>query len=336
MLARLHVLLPFSLQVREGETFPVNEYIEDGYKIRVLLPVKTDVPASPGTADEVLINGRPAVSCNGLRVDFYKEEFDRSVTKECDPPYEFMAKAVNSFLARLRYVTRAQKVQPIVFPQMPWRLEYLNDDGTELEEQEGLVRGRATIRMSFNAIGLTKQVWDNIHELDTEFQSPAWDDLLLDAYDTLPQIEPAVVLGATSLEVFIGDVLDKLAKRSSVPKKMWDWLNARGHRTPSVDEQFDVLLRILVGYSLKEDPELWKGVMDLKLARNSFVHAGVAKIRRKPITDEDAGRLLNNAKKVVRTVRKRLPEQLQWREFRSEIEWKWKMRLVTDESDEAT
>ena len=217
MLARLHVLLPFSLQVPEGEALPVYEYMEDGYKVRVFPPVKTDVPASAGTADKVQINGRPAVSYNGLRIEFYKEEFNRTETQECDPPYEFLAKAVNSFLTRLRYVTRAHKVRPIAFPQVPWRLEYLNDDGTKLEKQEGLSRSRGALTFSFEYIGLTKQVWDNIHELDTDFQSPAWVDLLLDAEGALPQIGPALVLAATALEVFIEDVLDKTSQAKLCP-----------------------------------------------------------------------------------------------------------------------
>ena len=337
MLARLHVLLPFWLHVPVEETFPVYEYIEDGYGVRVLLPVKTDVPASAGTADEVLINGRPAVSCNGLRIDFYKEEFDRTVTQECDPPYEFMAEAVNSFLARLRYVTRAPKVRPIAFPQVPWRLEYLNDDGTELEKQEGLPRVRGAIKFSFEYIGLTKQVWDNIRELDTDFQCPAWDDLLLDAYDMLPQIGPALVLAVTALEVFIGDVLDKLAKRSSVPEKIRNRLNERDWRkAPSLDEQFDVLLGFLLGYSLKEDLKLWEGVMNLRSARNSFVHEGVAKVGGNPITDQDARWLLDTVDKVVRTVRKRLPKELQWREFKHATKVSARWRLLKEESDEAT
>ena len=38
MIARLFVLLPFSLTVPEGEQFPVYEYEDDGYRIRVYPP----------------------------------------------------------------------------------------------------------------------------------------------------------------------------------------------------------------------------------------------------------------------------------------------------------
>ena len=35
MITRLHVLLPFSVQVPEGESFTVYSYAEDGYDVRV-------------------------------------------------------------------------------------------------------------------------------------------------------------------------------------------------------------------------------------------------------------------------------------------------------------
>jgi hypothetical protein len=191
VIARLYVLLPFSLQIPEGETFHVREYIEHGYRIQVFPPAQSDLPGSNGPVDELTMEGRPAISVNALRIDFCKVEFDKRSSTDCDPSYEIMNQAINSFLVRLRYVTRAAQIRPIDFPESTlWRLEYLNDSGAELAKQEGLVRGRGAIAFSFRYIGLTSPVWDSVHDLPPDFQPPTWDDLILDAYDALPEIGP--------------------------------------------------------------------------------------------------------------------------------------------------
>lgn len=337
MIARLHVLLPFSVQVPEGELFTVYEYVEDGYGVRVYPPVKSEVPARAGTVDQLQINGRPAESYNVFKVDFSREEFDRSTGSEADPPFELMAKTVNSFLGRLRYVTRASKVRPVSFPHVPWRLRYLNDDHTELEKEEGLIRGRGAVEFSLEFIGITREVWDDIHHLESNFQGPTWNDLLLDAHDTLPQIGPTLVLAATALEVFIAETLDSLAKQSSIPEALWSWLNTRDYlKAPNTEEQFDELLNMLCGYSLKQDQELWEPFMNLKSARNTFVHEGVARIGRAPATEEDTRRLLASAVQIIQSVGKRLPEDLKWKEYKHELKVNAQWKMFEDESEEAT
>ena len=337
MIARLHVLLPFSVQVPEGEPFTVYSYVEDGYDVRVYPPVKSEMPASAGTVDQLQINGRPAESYNALRIDFHREKFDRLSGLEADPSYDFIAKAVNSFLSRLRHVTRSSKVRPVNFPRLPWRLQYLNDDGTELVKEEGLVRGRGALEFSLDFIGITKEVWNDIHDLEPDFQASIWNDLLLDAHHTLPQIGPTLVLAATALEVFIAQILDSLAKQSSIPKPLWTWLNTREWlRAPTIEEQFDVLLNVLCGYSLKQDQELWEPFMNLKTARNTFVHEGVAKIGGTPVTEEDSRRLLSSATKIIQAVRERLPEELQWKEYTHECKVSAQWKFFGDESKDTT
>lgn len=128
MIAKFHLLLPFSLQVPEGEKFKVFSYEENGYRVSVYPPAQSEVPAGVATPDKTLMNGRPYISCNALRFDFHKEEFDCLLENELDPPLDFMANTVNSFLSRLRYVTRAFRVRPVDFKNIPWKLRYLNDD----------------------------------------------------------------------------------------------------------------------------------------------------------------------------------------------------------------
>ncbi len=144
MLARLFVLLPFSLTIPEGEQFPVYEYADQGYLVRVCPPRRSDRPGAPlDDVDEILLDGAPAYQGDALWIDFHKESFDRSKVSldrgMLDPPQDVLRRAVSSFLMRLRHVIRAPNVRPD-FPVGTWRIRYLNDDGTELEPDERLVR----------------------------------------------------------------------------------------------------------------------------------------------------------------------------------------------------
>jgi len=113
-------------------------------------------------------------------------------------------------LLRLRYVARAGQVRPVDFPHVSWRITYLNDDETELKEDEQMLRGRGALRFAVEWTVLNKKVWEDMHALPPNFQAPPWESLLLDARAELPDIGPAIVLAATALEVFSAHILDQL------------------------------------------------------------------------------------------------------------------------------
>jgi hypothetical protein len=227
-------------------------------------------------------------------------------------------------LDRLRFVTRGFRVKPLDVPHTTWRITYLNNDETELSKEEGLVRGRGAIGFHLHWTAVTSQVWDDIHQLPPDYVSPAWDTLLLDAANLLPEIGPPVVLAATALEVFISYILNELAERSTVPRELWTWINNRGDgigwlREPTVEEQFDMLLHVLLGISLKENNRLWEAFRHLRQARNSFVHGGRARIGKQVLTAEDAQRLIPAAVEIIRFIRDRLPEDMQWPIYRHNL-----------------
>lgn len=222
MLARLYVLLPFSLTIAENEQFPVCQYADEGYDIRVFPTGRSDRPGPPpGDVDQILIDGKPAFQADALRIHFNKESFDRSKEgTRFDPPLEVVRRAVNSFLVRLRHVAHAAHARALDlrdFRTVTWRVRYLNDDETELEPDEKLVRGGGVLHWSLSWIAVTKEVWEDVHTLPADYEPPPWEELLLDAQSDLPRVGPAVVLAATALEVFISHALDGLAARSSVP-----------------------------------------------------------------------------------------------------------------------
>ena len=77
MIARLVVVLPFSFVVPDGAQFSICPATIDGYVVRVLPPVKTDLPVADDEPIEISIDDVPAFRVNGLRVDFHKDQFDR-------------------------------------------------------------------------------------------------------------------------------------------------------------------------------------------------------------------------------------------------------------------
>src|SRR5436309_1808983 len=331
MIARLLVLLPFHLLVPEGERYPVFHYEDRGYRVSEYPPGKSDRPTSLEAGDEVRLDGVRAVEADVLRIEFQKDDFDRREEALFDPPLDVIQDAIKSFLTRLRYAARAPQVRPapVDFPLMTYRIIYLNDDGTELPKAEGLVRVRGRLRFSFSYIALNGKVWGSIHELPVDFEPTPWEELLLDAQGDLPRIGPAVVLAATALEVFIGRKLDELASLKSLSPDLWTWITDRGNylRDPTVEEQYDVLLRCFTGYSLKSERQLWDSFMNLKSARNSFVHEGVARVGGAPVSVDDAKKLVDAASNVISKVREWLPEELHWPVFRHQVQIEMFKRL---------
>ena len=170
-------------------------------------------------------------------------------------------------------------------------------------------------------MGINEGVWKNIHQLPVDFTPLPWEDLRLDAQAALPHVGTAVVLAATSLEVFISQILDRLAATSDLPADVWKWLNDRGAwaRNPTTEEQFDILLRHFTGHSLKDNQALWKAFKNLRTARNSFVHEGIAKVGDKVLLHSDAENLVARANDIISWVRGCLPADRRWLEFEPSI-----------------
>ena len=294
-------------------------------------PMRSErAPAIDGP-EQLEIDGVAAFQADLLRIDFAKESFERGIESPWDPPEDIINRALNSFLLRLRHVARASQVRPLNFPfDTTWRLQYLNDDETELEKDEKFVSGRRALRFEISWIALNKAVWGNIHSLPPDYEPPSWDSLLLDANAELLRIGPSIVLAWTALEVFISQMLDQLATVKNVPTEFWTWINQRGDRLrePTVEEQYDALLKCLTGHSLKEEQKLWEYFKNLRTARNSFVHKGVAKVGGSPLNTEMTRKLIVSASMIIQKVREWLPPELHWPEFKHDIRVKFIRKLM--------
>jgi hypothetical protein len=333
MIARFEVVIPSGIAVAPEATFSPFEREVDGYTIRIYPPYRSRLdrsaleldspvplfeitsqlrPAEPHPAtDSVLIEGLPTVLADVLRIDFVGREFDRHSDSD-DPPVDLALRIANDFLARLRTLGRGGHVKPLD-PRAIWRITYLRDDESEFGPalDEGIVRARNSVRWRVKLLALRPSLWEEAEALDEDFEPTAWDTLLLDALDLLPEIGPVLVLAYTALETRIENALDVLAPRSRLSAEFWAWIRDRGgdwRAQPSVADQLDHLLRELGGRSLKDEPELWQAFRDLHKARNSFVHQGRAVIGDQSVTSERVGQLLALTGTIIDWIEELLPE----------------------------
>lgn len=322
MIARIHILLPYAFALPEKEVFTVYEYEIEGYQVRIYPPERSERADRYSDEENTTIDGITSFNADALRIDFQKEKFDRSIDAPDDPPAELVKKVANDFLTRLRYVTGASKIKLLDFPnRINWRLRYLKDDETELPKEKGLVRGKGGETFHISIFAVNKEIWKDVHSLDPFVELPVWKSLLLDAQAILPEIGPAIVLTNTALEVFISKTLDSLAASGIVDERLWKWINNRGYylKNPSTEEQYDFLSRFLIGKSIKENSNIWSKFKNLKTARNTFVHNGVAIIGNEMVTHEKALSLIANAKDIINFIKDELPEDLRWPEYKHEI-----------------
>nr|EDZ40419.1 MAG: Hypothetical protein CGL2_09314001 [Leptospirillum sp. Group II '5-way CG'] len=170
VIARLFVHLPFFLTIPEGEQFSVFEYEDSGIKVRVFPPLRSEKAPAIDVDQQIKIDGIPTSQADTLRIDFDKESFQRGKDDPCDPNESIIGRAINSFLIRLRHVARSPKVRMLNFPQVTWRLQYLNSDESEIEKDERLIRGRFARRASLSWIAVTKEVWNNIYSLPIDYE----------------------------------------------------------------------------------------------------------------------------------------------------------------------
>ncbi len=325
MIARLNVTLPFILTIPRKWSPKPHEYETNGYLIKFFPPTKSEFLKKDTRYEVCQINKISTIKADVLHIEFHKETFKRNKEAfhnirgiESEPSYSLINRAINSFLTRLRYVTQCSSIRLIDFPNMNWNLKYLNNDGNPLDKKKGLVR---TIINQYDPhypiIFIDKNKWDEIQTLLPDYIPPHWNTLILDARKLLPEVGPAIVLAATALEVFINQILNQLALRKDIQKEIWQWINNRDWwlKNPSVEEQYDKLLKILTGKSLKEEKDIWKALKNLKHARNSFVHCGVVKIGKRNITKIEAVKLINKTSEIIDFVETLIPPELKWATF---------------------
>lgn len=321
MIARLHVQLPFFILVVKNAQFVGYRYEIEGIEVRPHPPIKrTDLNRDGFQPREFKIDGEPARECDILRIDFHSPEFNRKSDGSRTPSNELIKTVVNDFICRLRYTTLGHWINELDFPNCFFQLEYLNDDYSKLDEIPGLIREDLRFKYSLNILNLTPKTWDDVHSLAVGEKLNSWRSLILDAKDLLPRVGPAIVLTYTALEILITKSLSIEAPKK-VGEDIWRWIEEIDYRkAPSVSEKYDELSSIVFGFSLKSDSVLWEGMKNIRSARNSFAHEGIAIIGNDEVTLAKAIELIEKATQIVELFEGMLPDSRQSKKFSHKVE----------------
>ncbi len=330
MIAQLHAQLPFELAVPEGEEFLLETYQVNEYAIQVGVPQRSDSAKTRPEDEQITINGKQIYFADVLAIRFYKDSFSRGAGSEIDPPYSVINFAIERHLERLKYVTQAAAIKSVEVPRCSWEMRYLEDDGSELKEEEGKLRFRGSRAFELRWIWCDAHVWADVLSLPEEFNPPQWRTLLTDAKGVLPHVGASLVLTFTSLEVFISETLASLQSKNTVPGELWQWINNRKNKlnNPSVEEGFSALLKMCCGHSLKEDKELWECFKNLQTARNRFVHEGEARVGGKVVDSDRALQFIGAAERITEVIREWLPEDVRWPTFQRKVELRFSKKIT--------
>ncbi|TAK27087.1 MAG: hypothetical protein EPO40_18255 [Myxococcaceae bacterium] len=334
MIARFRVALAFPLTLSSAEKLRSYNVSWAGHEFVVQPPYQSELqtellsqsvapitelveklrPAAViGQSPNETIAGAPALHANALQIEVHRESFDRRralADADRDPPASLFFEVANSLLRRLRSVTQSGLIRPLLEKQCFWRIDYLKDDGVDLEIDTTMIRRRLGGHFSWKAVAVTRHVWERAASLPSEFDPTVWEILYQDAITLLPERGPALVMTAAALETMIAHALNVLAAGVTMPDKLWEWINDRDdyRKEPSVEERYDDLLRIVAGKSLKDEKDLWITFKNIKNARNSFVHGGRPTIGNREVTVEETYDLVAKAANVVQWIEALLPE----------------------------
>jgi hypothetical protein len=292
---------------------------------------KSLIPTThPILSEGVTLNGVQAYQCNLLMIDFFKSEFERAgdtvavksldPIETADPPARLIYEIANDLLAKLRTLSRAHTLRMLDNHNSFIIIIYLCDDASMLPEIQGKVRLKIGGHVSGEFTPLTHELWDEAKALPQEFTPHTWDSLLLDAQRLLPEVGPAIAVVNAAFESFIPWALNELQAIYPIAKPdLWQWIFERGdhYQEPSVDDRFDIILKMLTGKSLKDDPELWTSYRKLRKARNTFSHEGKPMIGIQEVTRGQAEQLIKAAKMIVEWVEGLLPSASQRPDIRN-------------------
>jgi hypothetical protein len=195
----------------------------------------------------------------------------------------------------------------------PWQVRYFTDELRELEPEDGKRRGINHFSATIGAAPITPEIFRLMVPNWQRAEPHVWNNLLLDAYNHLPDVGSSIVMAYAALETFIAWAIDVLQEDKQLPEGLWEWIKDRDdwRKEPSVSEQFDTLLTVFTRRSLKqEEPLLWASFNHLRDARNALAHEGVATIskRKERVGAAKASSLINDTGKIIAWVEQLLPE----------------------------
>lgn len=361
MLARFRVLLPFVFTIPFDSKFVPISFTYKEYRGTLYPPAQANIDSSAADVTSLIpfadaganldaaliatptqsikVNERETIQANLLQIDLVaNREFDRDrdrkrAKEQTDPPVEVFFEIANYFVKKFRSIGNFVNAQPLTPDAVAvWRIEYLTDEGLQLERDEKFSRSVHATKIRWQQNVLTPDLWNKVTDDFLTFKSYVWDSLLVDARAQNDDVNAAIVLANAALEAAVDFALETLAGLSKIPKESFDWLaNKRDFtKQPSAKEKFDQMLFLFAGRSLKtENPKLWKAFLDLRDARNSMVHQGAAVLKKGKeeveVDAQTAMKMVTDAAAIIVWLEKLLPEECHRQKFRGE----YKLQLTT-------
>lgn len=338
MIARFVFLLPYRFSIDTKAKLSPFEFERNPHRIRIfppfavdVSPLDTDVLSSvtlksiadkliegaPQKATEcVQIDGAPTIQANALQIDLINDQFERVIDGRVQQPpinrplVQMAFEIANDFLLKIRCLTKGFLVTSLNPQACCWRMEFLDDQGSKLLSSPGFYRTMTSSHFDLKAVGINKEIWEKFCNLPNDYRPTPWETLLLDAEALLPEVGPSLVVVYAALEVLISWTLDSLSKIKDFSPELWKWIIERDRnqdKTPSVEEQFDILLKYFSGKTLKDEKRLWEKFINLRSARNKFCHKGRAMIGGEEVTCQKVVSLINDAKEIAAWVENLLP-----------------------------
>ncbi len=352
MLARIAVHLPQSLWLQENAQFNSFTTILDGETL-VVYPLQCSFEVRPDSQGNFNVNdiylmltpvqqeriypfvrmdGQFVKHANLLQIDLVGRNFRRDAGAVPDPSDTVVEQVVMNVIARLRYTIGAPPVREFRLVDTFWTIRYLADDGSELVEEEGLVRGRVHAPFRFQFTGLNEASWEHVTSLTFDFQPQIWERLYLDALFLLPEVGPALTLAISAIETATDQMIEHRLQGQPTEAERLIAANRLGQRLDRVAKQ-------VAGISLKSDPPVWEAFDRLRRARNMAAHEGRPVLDGVVVTDIVAQEMILAIRPVLDWV-----EHLIGPDFRShrdthEPRWEWRSPIhsaapaSTDPSD---
>lgn len=344
MIARVAVHLPISVWLTEDETYRPFEADYQGEHVVVFPPLQCpfevrpdqegnfDVneiyrmltpAANPRIYPFVRMDGRFVKHANLLQIDFIRPWFERTSGSAEDPARLTIEAVVRNVVERLRYVVGAPTFREFRLLDTFWTVRYLTDEGEELPEEKGFVRGRVNAPFTFTFTGLDASSWAAVTNLTFSFRPQLWERLYLDAQYLLPEIGPALTLAISAIETATDEMIRDHLKPDTQKAERLIARNWLGNRLDGVAKQ-------LTMKSLKENSVLWDAFNRLRRARNAAAHEGTPILDGLEITEGVALQMILSVRPVLEWIEGFMSPSL--RSHRDPHEPKWEWRSPVDSS----
>lgn len=269
------------------------------------------------------MDGQLVRHANLLQVDFVRADFDRQVGSPADPSREAIEAVVSNVVVRLRYTIGAPTFREFRLLETFWTVRYLADDGADVAEVKGLVRGRVHAPFRFRFTGLDPSSWNAVEKLPLGFQPHIWERLYLGALFLLPEVGPALTLGIAAIETATDQMIrDRMPGREAEAKNLIS-SNRLGQR-------LDTVTKRLAGVSLKTVPALWQAFQRLRRARNAAAHEGKSIFDGVMLDDRLAQDLILGIRPIPDWLEALMPSAHRNHRDLHEPKWEWRSPVQSD------